>query len=149
MDREALLRRVAPCGLHCGGCVAFAEGPVREHAEALRGLLGTNFAGYARRFEEMNPVFAHYPAFAELLDWLARGSCEGCRGRGCLFADCRVGICVRERGVDFCFECAEFPCERHGLPEMLAGRWKANNERMKSIGVEAWYELLRNRPRYP
>ena len=32
MKREELLRRLAPCGLNCGKCVAFAGGPVQEHA---------------------------------------------------------------------------------------------------------------------
>lgn len=149
MNHEEMLRRLAPCGLNCGACVAFADGPVREHAAALRDLLGPNFKSYAERFAGMNPVFEEYEGFEKLLDWLAQGSCSGCRGAGCLFTACRVGHCVREQGVEFCFECREFPCDRHGLPAPLAERWKVNNERMKSVGVAAYYEILKEKPRYP
>ncbi|MGE4290790.1 MAG: DUF3795 domain-containing protein [Desulfovibrio sp.] len=149
MNNEELLERMAPCGLHCGTCVAFADGPVRAHALALRELLGPNFAAYAERFAGMNPVFAGYDDFAALLDWLANGGCSGCRGAGCLFTACKVGHCVREQGVDFCFQCSAFPCERHGMPSALAERWKVNNERMRSVGVERYYEVLKTKPRYP
>jgi hypothetical protein len=149
MEREQLLRRLAPCGLNCGACIAFSDGPVRAHAQVLRGLLGPNFAAYAERFAGMNPVFEGYERFEALLDWLASGSCGGCRGEGCLFTACKVGLCVREQGVDFCFQCAEFPCGRHGMPELLAARWKANNERMKSVGVAAYHEAVKDKPRYP
>ena len=97
----------------------------------------------------MQPEFAGYPVFRTVLDLLSRGDCTGCRGQGCLFQACEVTRCVREQGVDFCFECAEFPCDRHGMPEPLAARWQANNERMKMIGVEAFHNNIREKPRYP
>lgn len=120
-----------------------------EHAVVLAGLLGGNFGTYAQRFAGMNPVFANYPQFRELLDHLASGPCAGCRKGECLFTACKVKDCVVEKGVDFCFECAEFPCTAHGMPEMLEQRWKKNNEIMKDKGVEAFYEIVSNAPRYP
>ena len=149
MEHAETVRALGPCGLHCGACVAFAHGDIRRHAEALQGLLGPNFAGYARRFEAMNPVFAQYPGFRDLLGFLASGSCTGCRDRGCLLKECPLPACVRERGVDFCFQCPDFPCERPDLPEFLAQRWRANNEAMRDMGVEAYYARIRCKPRYP
>lgn len=140
---------LGPCGLHCGACLAYAGGPIQEHAKALVQALGPNFAGYAERFAGMLPVFQHYPAFAQLLEFLAAGSCTGCRGAGCLFKECRLPHCSQERGVAFCFECAAFPCEEHGLPPGLAERWRGNNEIMRAKGLEAYYELVKERPRYP
>ena len=141
--------RLAPCGLICGNCVAFADGPVQQLSSGLKARLGENFAQYAERFEGMNPVFAHYPAFAELLDFLASGSCTGCREQGCLFQACKVAECIREQGVDYCFECGEFPCDRHGFPERLEMIWHRNNGKMQEIGPTEWFRLYKDKPRYP
>lgn len=147
---DELLQRVGPCGLHCGGCLAFSGGPIHRHAEALAQALGPNFAAYAARFAAMgNPVFENYPAFRELLDYLAQGECTGCRDQGCLFKECKVPACCKEQGVDFCFQCAEFPCHKHGFSERLAELWQKNNEIMRAKGLREYYEIIRKRPRYP
>jgi hypothetical protein len=115
----------------------------------LRDRLGPNFAAYAKRFEAMNPVFAGYPAFAELLDFLAEGTCTGCREQGCLFQACKVPGCARKHGVDYCFECEKFPCDEHGMPDRLSELWRTNNENMRERGVAKWYRELKDKPRYP
>ena len=149
-ELESMIRaRVAPCGLSCGKCAAYAGGPVHGAARDLAAGLGDNFGAYAARFAGMNPVFRDYEGFRRLLDFLAAGTCSGCREQGCLFQACKVPGCAAEHEVDYCFECAEFPCDRHGMPGPLAERWRANNEKMAEIGLEAWFEGCRNRPRYP
>jgi hypothetical protein len=140
---------VAPCGLYCGGCLAFAGGPIRSHARALADRLGPNFAAYAERLSTMNPALANYPQFVQLLDFLAQGSCQGCREGGCLLGDCGVRTCALERGVGFCGLCPDFPCENPGLPEGLQERWRKNNERILRDGAPAFLELVRTKPRYP
>ena len=149
MTYDEILKVLAPCGLNCGKCIAFADGPVREHARALAGLLGENFAAYAQRFTHFDPVFAKYPEFREFLDMLGRGSCSNCRGSGCLFQECKVTRCVREKKVDFCFQCAEFPCADHGFPPPLAQLWEKNNKLMDQYGVESYFEHVKDKPRYP
>lgn len=149
MKHEELLRVLAPCGLNCGKCLAFRRGDIQRHAAGLRDGLGPNFAQYAERFAGMRPEFGGYGAFKDLLDALAEGSCTGCRQSGCLFAACGVTQCVRERGVDFCYQCVDFPCDRHGMPEQLAECWRVNNERMAASGAEAYYERIKDKPRYP
>jgi len=148
-ETEFVKSRLAPCGLVCGQCAAFADGPVNRAARELRDLLGPNFGAYAKRFEAMNPVFADYAGFAGLLEFLAAGTCGGCRKQGCLLQSCRVADCARKHGADYCFECAEFPCDEHGLPEGLAGVWRANNERMRDCGAAEQYRKLKDKPRYP
>lgn len=149
MEREGLLRVLAPCGLDCGKCLAFRGGEIQRHAEGLRCGLGDTFAAYAERFSGMRPEFGGYEAFRALLDVFAAGSCGGCRASGCLFTACGVTVCVRERGVDFCFQCAEFPCDHHGMPEQLAERWHINNRRMAESGPGAFFERIKDKPRYP
>ena len=84
-----------------------------------------------------------------MLDFLCEGDCQGCRvpGANCNAA-CRVKECVRTKGVDFCFECAEYPCKDHGLFPSLAAKWRAANDRMKIAGIETWWEEQSAMPRY-
>lgn len=149
MPDPGLVARLSPCGLNCGACLAFSSGPVQVAAQTLTRLLGPNFAAYAQRFEAMNPVFQDYPAFARVLEFLARGSCGGCRQSGCLFAACGVHACIRDKGIHFCYECADFPCADPGLPEGLRERWLKNNERLRAEGPEAYYARIKDKPRYP
>lgn len=146
---ELMRSRMAPCGLMCGKCVAFADGDVRRLSQDMQALLGDNFGEYAKRFEGANPIFGHYPAFRELLDYLASGPCEGCRDASCLFKACAVPACAREHGVDYCFQCGEFPCDHHGMPERLAQIWRRNNELMRDQGVESQFRFCNDKPRYP
>lgn len=140
---------VAPCGLACGKCVAYAGSRVQRLSEALLAELGDSFEPYAARFAASQPAFEGYDSFKRLLNFFATGSCSGCREGGCLFKSCTIPACVRERGVGFCFECDEFPCDRHGMPEGLAERWQANNEKMASKGTDSWYCGCLGKPRYP
>lgn len=149
VSRSELLRLIAPCGLYCGGCLAFAGGPIRNHARALRDLLGPNFAAYAERLAAMNPALCDYEAFARMLEFLSQGSCRGCREGGCLFGTCGVRGCVLSRGVDFCGLCPEFPCADPGLPPGLRERWIKSGEILREKGPTAFLELARVRPRYP
>ena len=140
---------IAPCGPDCGKCLACSDGEIRRHSQALADLFGPNFAQYAERFRESNPVFANYPAFRELLNFLAQGSCRTCREGPCLFQGCRVRGCVQEEGVDFCFQGDAFPCHRSGLPARLEAIWRQSNELRREVGVEEYYERVKERPRYP
>ncbi len=146
---DDLVSRIAPCGLNCGACLAYRGGPIQSRAEEMLQALGPNFQAYAHRFQGMDPIFADYSTFARFLEYLAQGRCTGCRGEGCLFETCAVPACAKENEVEFCFQCAEFPCDRHGLPDRLAAIWKKNNEIMKTEGVRKFYYSIKNKPRYP
>lgn len=147
MKRKELRRVVAPCGLDCGRCLSNPESPISRLSSELRMELG-GFAAMAERFAGMDPAFAGYPGFAAVLDRFADAGCTGCRDGKCLLATCGVQDCAPERGVDWCFECADFPCDRTNLPPMLQERWRRNNERMREIGPEAYLAEIRKKPRY-
>lgn len=146
---EEMLGHLAPCGLMCGNCLAFEGSAICKAARELGQGLGDNFAVYAGRLGEMNPVLKQYEPFREVLDFLVQGSCSGCRNQGCLFTACGLADCVRSHSVDFCFECIEFPCDHHGMPSGLDERWRVNNEHMRDVGVGAYYEKMKEKPRYP
>lgn len=72
--------------------------------------------------------------------------CEGCRGARDRHwsPDCGMMNCALERGLQYCFECEEFPCKivnefgSDGVSHHE--RTIENMKRMKEIGLEAWIE---------
>jgi hypothetical protein len=150
MSYDEILNRLAPCGLHCGKCFAFNEGEIRNYSLLLKESLG-DFDAYAKRFVELidEPSFLKYPKFKELLTYFSAGQCQGCRKEKCkMFKNCRVRDCHVQKNVDFCFQCPDFPCNNTGFDEHLHKRSVDINWRLKEIGVEKYYEEIKDKSRY-
>ncbi|KAF0218430.1 MAG: hypothetical protein FD174_2891 [Geobacteraceae bacterium] len=115
-------KHAAVCGLYCGACSLFIA--TREDPERLTRL--------AARF-----------GFSE-----EAVTCHGCRSekRFPHCENCRMFTCVAERGIDFCSECAEYPCGH--LKEFQAERphrmelWD-DLERIRTIGHDQWLREIR------
>ena len=150
MTHESMLASLAPCGLSCETCFAHVEGDIRRYSLQLRERLG-NFEAYAERFETLlgDPIFAKYPAFKEMLDYFADENCKGCRNEQCkLLKTCGVRGCHQEKGVDYCYQCDEFPCDRTNFDEQLHRAWVRINEKIRAKGIEAHYARTKTSPRY-
>ncbi len=147
MEYNDLLKSLAPCGLSCEKCFAYTEGHIGRHAGELKRFLGA-FDIYAERFSAFLPAFKDYPEFKRLLEYLAQPGCTGCRTGKCLYPNCGVVECYGNKGVDFCFQCDEFPCNKTNFDPHLEKRWIQMNERMKEVGVEGFYNETQNDPRY-
>ncbi len=147
MKYKEILDILAPCGLNCHKCFAYSEGEIRMLSARLQERLGS-FNRYAERFSAFLPVFENYPSFKKLLAYFAQGNCNGCRKDTCKYPNCGVIACYKQRGVDFCFQCDEFPCEKTNFDPDLKRRWIQMNNRMKKIGVESYFEETKNLPRY-
>jgi len=145
-----ILNKFGPCGILCEKCFAYSAGSIKEHSRALKRDLG-NFDVYASRFATLlnKPGFESYPAFKEVLDLLVSIECKGCRLESCrLFAACRVRDCAKEHRVDFCYQCAEFPCTGTGFDEHLYKRSVIINNRIREIGLDNYYNEVKDKPRY-
>lgn len=147
MQREELLKKIAPCGLVCHTCVAAKGGATHEHGKELLRLLDS-FDGYAEKFSQFEPRLKKYPEFKEVLGLVCEASCEGCRDGQCKYPGCTISPCAKEKGVDFCFECSDFPCDRADFEPLLRSKWLKANERMKEIGAEAFFDEMKDRPHY-
>ncbi len=150
MNKKDIKKALGPCGLSCEKCFSHVDGDIRKYAMKLQDKLG-NFDIYAKRFETLvgDPVFEKYPDFKEMLDYFAGESCTGCRSEQCkLFKGCGVRPCHQEKGVDFCYECSDFPCDHTGFDPHLYDRWVAMNETIREIGIEAFYESTKDKSRY-
>lgn len=147
MKYKEILNHLAPCGLSCRKCFAYVHGEIGMHSRELKKWLG-NFDIYAERFSAFQPEFKNYPSFKKMLSLFAEPNCKGCRQGTCLWPNCGVMKCYQKKGVDFCFQCDEFPCEKTNFDPHLKRRWIQMNNRMKKIGVEAYYEETKDLPRY-
>ena len=76
-------------------------------------------------------------------------ACKGCRNENGTIAligmtePCNVYKCISKKGIDFCFECAEFPCD-HLHPYADKAGQRPHNVKvfnlclMRKMGVETW-----------
>lgn len=123
MDKETAKAMSSPCGLPCFHCPAYLA---RENADIL---------------EKVVAVLGVSPD---------KATCEGCRpqkGRITLVnpeKTCKIFLCTGQKGIDFCHECDDFPCERF-QPYADKANFPHNMKMyqlcmMKKLGLEAWAE---------
>lgn len=147
LDRNEIVKRLSPCGIDCHRCAMFIGGDIAGHARKLAGLLA-GFDSAAARIAGNVPILAGYPSFRAVLEFFCGASCAGCRNGGMELPFCAARKCAPETGVEFCFECREYPCKRNNYPPPLSAKWRSCNDRMKEIGVEAFYDEQLGTPRY-
>jgi hypothetical protein len=127
------LKLVTYCGLYCDLCAQRARIPRR--AQSLRESMVRE--GYEFWGKEI-PGFTDFWKFLTNLGDPEK-ACPGCRQNGGP-PFCTIRKCVREKGLELCVECEEYPCRRinaiaEGYPTLLS-----EGKRIKKIGVDAWIE---------
>lgn len=111
----------APCGLDCFNCEVHENNITAELREILSAKFGI------------------LPAEVQ---------CKGCReqkGERLGLPLCETYQCASERGIDFCFACAEFPCLKLQPAKDGADRYPHNMKlynlcRIKAVGIDEWAE---------
>lgn len=125
------LKFVTYCGLYCGLC----SSRCRTHliAKSLRDLMSKE--GYEYWGKEI-PGFKEFWKFLDNLCDPDK-NCPGCRdGGGPPF--CAIRKCAKEKKVDVCVFCDEYPCNKI---QMLAKGYVtliADGKIMKDIGIDEW-----------
>ena len=118
----------AVCGLFCPSCgVYLATQEGQESLERLAKRIG-------RAPEEI--------------------ACDGCRSarRFPFCAECVMFRCAKEKGLDFCGACEEFPCK--DIQEFQAARphrielWESQ-KRINDVGFEQWFAEMEAHYRCP
>ena len=119
MDKKLL---TAPCGLDCFNCPTY-EG---------------NITAEGKKFVS---EFLKIP--------VEKTPCKGCRDEkgNCKFApdnECATWNCVQKKGVNYCFECSDFPCKLL-MPTQKGAKYPHNMKvynlcRMKLNGIDNWIE---------
>lgn len=149
MNYEAMIQELAPCGLDCSRCQRYRGGEISRLAADLRKALG-NVASIKDTMIKLNPAYEHVEGALKLLEVWSEADCPGCRNlkEPCL-PTCAAQKCHKEKGVDFCGQCAEFPCERNRYHKSLEARWWVMGEKIRELGVETFYQESKKKPRYP
>ena len=142
MEYKEILLRLAPCGLDCSRCFRFHDSEIKQLSKKLTELL-YGFEDVAEKISTWLPQLRKYPEFKEVLDLLQHGECRGCRYDKCIFP-CGTQDCFREKGIDFCFQCDEYPCTHPPLTK----KWRKINDMMSQLGIEKYYEEQLHIPRY-
>jgi len=124
------LQQVTYCGLYCGLCSQKNRTP--RQAAALQDTMKKD------GWEYFGPHFENFEAFWKFLAKLSEVGSHCCRNDNCGARFCTIRKCAREKGVDVCVFCAEYPCRRiesiaKGYPTLLA-----DGQRIKAIGLDAW-----------
>ncbi|MDD4310788.1 MAG: DUF3795 domain-containing protein [Candidatus Cloacimonetes bacterium] len=124
------LRLVSPCGIYCAECAAHK---VKDNPELMKALLANG----------MNPEDLPCPG-CRAVD----GNCPHLEER------CENYICAEEHGVDMCYECGDFPCNKLH-PALDRANVLPHNMKLysqcfiKKQGLQAWKdEYLTIRKRY-
>ncbi|MBU0494545.1 MAG: DUF3795 domain-containing protein [Chloroflexi bacterium] len=126
---------VSYCGLYCGTCAVY-KGQFVEAAKQLQNLCQAyGVAGWAPQMTDYAPAMAGYEQFAGVLEWFTAFDCKSCR-EGDGDPNCKMRICVKERGLDGCWACADLPCD-------LRRAFNADDPvgacvRIREIGPAAW-----------
>ena len=148
MEEMDLLRAIAPCGLVCYTCTASQDGVIRSLSAQLLDLL-EGYESFAERFAGFEPRLAKYPEFVDVLRLFSEARCQGCRSGMCPMPGCPISPCVVAKGLGYCSECDDFPCDKaDGMPRELRLAWLTHNRRMRRIGVEAYWAEMRDKPHY-
>jgi len=73
--------------------------------------------------------------------------CPGCAGKGFSEIHCSCGIlaCCQRKGLEFCFECGEFPCKKYdgvGSSDSFITHKNqlSDMEKAKRVGIEVYME---------
>lgn len=129
---ENTLQLVGYCGLYCGLCAH--RNRIPQRAKLLRETLHEEgMDSWHKYYPSMKDTF---PTFWKFLDSLVKMDCTCRTGGGP--PDCKIRICAKEKGVDLCPFCAEYPCS---LIESLAEHYVMviqDGKRLRKIGLKAW-----------
>jgi hypothetical protein len=122
LNKQSDKKLAAVCGLYCGACSWFIS--THEDPERLRRLAAQ--IGYSEE----------------------ESRCHGCRSGKRLpyCGKCKMFACAVERGIDFCIQCEEYPCDdlkqfQLAMPHRIE-LW-ANLERVKAVGHRQWLQEIR------
>ncbi|MBR0373726.1 MAG: DUF3795 domain-containing protein [Mogibacterium sp.] len=93
-------------------------------------------------FKRNNPLFSMCGLNCGLCTIRLGGHCPGC-GQG--NKPCKIARCGIEHGVEYCFQCPEYPCELYDHVDeydsfMTHLHQKADLMKAKEIGIEAYTE---------
>jgi len=151
MNKEELLNKVAPCSLMCHTCSGYCDGKIKTLAAEL--------LHYQSGLEEFLCLHAgdamgkRFRSYEDMLRFSAGAACPGCRQggkKGSCIEGCMISTCTKAHDVDFCGQCAEFPCNKLDKvfePQVLR-QWVEGSAFIRDHGIEAFWEEYHRKSHY-
>lgn len=141
-NQEAEL--TAYCGLYCGDCLRYRSKAAGLARDLLSELQAVRFDRYAEVKSAFVNEFERYAEFLEVLDAIARLSCDTpCKagGDGCL-QPCEIKSCVLAKNLGGCWECDELDgCGKFEFLKPFSGDIPRENLRkIREYGLSRWVE---------
>lgn len=122
-EKMDYLQMTAPCGLDCFNCIGYLANGNPEYLERIAEVLNISS------------------------DQAQKAVCKGCRNQNGIIpyipSKCHVYPCTEDRGISFCCECPEFPCD-HLHPYADQASKLPHNTKLfnlcliKKMGLEKW-----------
>ena len=137
---------IAYCGLYCGDCFMH-QGKVADLSRDLRKELRSNrFDKTAETLSEVSffAAFKDYPQCYEVLGAMVKLRChKTCKGGGGP-PSCKIRNCCRKKGIDGCWECAEFETCAH-LDFLKGSHGDAHIKNLKKLKKEGVDNFLKGK----
>ncbi len=124
------------CGLYCRQCSLLTVTP--QTARKLYEIMKRDGWEFFGEYE-----FKGFKEFWDVLQAVSKlnETSPLCRG-GCGDPECKIRICAKEKGVDVCALCDEYPCDLiRGFDKKYHVLIK-NNDRIREIGLNAWLDEM-------
>src|SRR5512139_3299718 len=122
------IRKDTYCGLYCGACEV-VNAKTSEDKTRVIGLFEAQIPGWHAAPEEMH--------------------CSGCKTDDVFVncAKCPIRPCAKAKGVEFCHQCNDYPCDIHRFMRAASNQvpilrhvkaMELNQEFIRQRGVEEW-----------
>ena len=116
------------CGLYCGECeiyIAYSANDMKAQRKIARKL--SSARGETISSDKI--------------------ICLGCKGpvSSCWGAACKIRICAEEKGIEFCYQCRDYPCDELSTFFEKRPVARENLRMISKIGPDAWISAMMSR----
>ncbi len=106
-----------------------------------------------KEFRRNDELFSLCGLNCSLCPMFISKQCTGCRAGSWCAKFCHIAPCsVKHGGIDYCFQCAEYPCKKYDGIDLRDSLMSHRNQKTdmakaKRIGIEAYHDEQREKVR--
>ncbi len=149
IDIKEAKKLVGYCGIYCGSCGMFRGRIYSKIAQEFLEIIKA--AGYPDELtinpNSDKPDF-NFTEFRKGLEYLSQENSgaycqEPCKLGGGV--NCEFRLCVKEKGLEICYECDDFPCKYYSKTFKNSSEKQKDYERFKRLGLNRWIRFHKER----
>jgi hypothetical protein len=140
VDINKAKKLIGYCGEYCGECGMYKGRIYAMVAQEFLEIIKA--AGYPDWLPKVVKLDFNFEEFLKGIEYFSKEDNIGpycqkpCKEGG--GAPCKIRPCAKERRIEICFECEDFPCEHFSwMLEKHPDRLE-DYERFKKLGLEGW-----------